>query len=72
MVHEDDERCMDEGRNPCEGPVEPRMHPHTWKLWPRCEKHFNSWLFELEGIQRRYGGDLAPSNFDPTYAGETW
>ena len=64
--------CMDRGDGDCEGTVEPRIHPQTYKLWPRCDKHFESWLDFLEGVERRYGGDLAPSDFDPTYAGETW
>ena len=73
MVHEDgNERCMDRGDGDCEGTVEPRIHPQTYNLWPRCDKHFVSWLDFLEGVERRYGGDLAPSDFDPTFAGETW
>lgn len=57
----------------CQGPVEYRLPlSGTGRAFPRCEFHWEKRLDEQERINRRYGGDVPPSDFDPTYAGEHW
>ena len=39
----------------------------------RCDSHESEHQDVLDGISRRYpDSDVAPSWFDPTYAGESW
>lgn len=65
-------QCM-EGEEGCDGPVEYRVAlSPTGRSFPRCEKHWQKRLDRQAVIRRRYGGDVAPADFDPTYAGETW
>jgi hypothetical protein len=40
--------------------------------FPRCDYHWGTRLVEQDRINSLYGGDLAPSTFDPADAGETW
>ena len=43
--------------------------------FPRCDKHYQAYADRLrpvmDDIRRRYPKQ-APSDFDPTYAGESW
>ena len=56
----------------CEGPVEYRMPlSGTGKSFPRCDKHWEKRLDVQQGINERYPTH-APSDFDPSYAGESW
>ena len=67
-------RCLqDYGDGTCDGPVERRdaLSP-TGVRHPRCDRHWGARIVEQERINREYGGVVAPSTFDPSYAGETW
>ncbi len=70
MSHEN--TCMDAHKGDCAGPVEMRMRMSDWKEFPRCDHHADAWYDEQERIQRTYGSVSAPSDFDPSYAGERW
>jgi len=67
--------CLDAGPDPsgCEGPVEYHSNPYSdsFKAWPRCEKHYSAYVDRMQGIAQRYPTN-APSDFDPSYAGEVW
>jgi hypothetical protein len=65
--------CLnDRGGGTCRGPVEYRMPlSGTGRSFPRCELHWEERLAEQERIDARYP-TFAPSNFDPSYAGERW
>lgn len=65
--------CLDGGmEGDCEGPVEYRMPlSGTGRSFPRCEKHWDARLIRQEEINSRYPHN-APSDFDPSYAGEAW
>lgn len=59
----------------CEGEVEYRpalSFSGTW--FPRCDYHWSERLDTQDRLRRDYGvdSDVAPSNFDPSYAGESW
>jgi len=61
-------RCID-GPDDCAGPVEERWPGHGERTWPRCELHGR------ERQQREVDHEdstLAPANFDPAFAGESW
>jgi hypothetical protein len=56
----------------CEGPVEYHStDPGYRSAFPRCEKH---WLERLDREEeyRQFDTPVAPSWFDPSYAGERW
>jgi hypothetical protein len=56
----------------CEGEVEYRMPlSGTGKSFPRCEFHWDKRLIEQDRINATYP-TLQPSDFDPSYAGESW
>lgn len=63
--------CIDYDKT-CDGPVEYR-HPlsGTGRSFPRCEKHWDERLEKQEEIDNKYPYN-APSDFDPSYAGERW
>ena len=65
-------RCLDGPEN-CSGAVELRFTPDRddFRSFPRCEAHFERRLAQAER-NREYMSDVAPSWFDPTYAGERW
>lgn len=67
------EDCIEAGAA-CRGAVEYRMPlSGTGKSFPRCDKHWSDRLDVQESINRRYpDSPFAPSDFDPTYAGERW
>jgi len=66
--------CLDEhpDADGCVGPVELRypLSP-TGKWFPRCDKHWEERLEIQDGINQRYP-EHQPSDFDPSYAGESW
>lgn len=65
--------CLEDHDGLCEGAVEYRMPlSGTGRSFPRCSFHWDKRLEIQEGIQARYGGDLPPDDFDPSYAGERW
>ena len=67
----DPQECLEYGPD-CSGPVEYRMPlSATGRSFPRCDKHWDERLDVQEGINQRYPV-LAPSDFDPAYAGEHW
>ena len=66
--------CLDFHLGNCSGEVEYRMPlSGTGKSFPRCDQHWSERLDIQAGINRRYpDSPMPPSDFDPTYAGETW
>lgn len=70
------EDCLDfhSDADGCEGRVEWRMPlSATGKSFARCDKHWSDRLDVQEGINDRYpDSPFPPSDFDPTYAGESW
>ena len=67
--------CLDAFRGECEGEVEYRWPlSGTGKSFARCDLHWSERLDEQERINRLYApySDVAPSDFDPYYAGERW
>ena len=64
-------KCLD-ADSTCAGAVEYRMPlSGTGKSFPRCATHWSARLDVQAGINRRYPTH-APSDFDPSYAGESW
>ena len=64
--------CLNEHDGACDGAVEYRMAlSGTGRSFPRCEKHWEERLDIQDGINQRYPVN-APSDFDPSYAGEHW
>lgn len=65
--------CINAGPD-CDGAVEYRMPlSGTGQSFPRCDKHWDDRLETQRGIDERYpDSPHAPSDFDPTYAGESW
>ena len=49
------------------------MRPADWKSFPRCDFHQDQREQDRENSMERYADcDVAPSWFDPAYAGERW
>lgn len=70
-----DEMCVDfNEQDQCKGPIEfHSVDPGRATAWPRCEKHWVKRLERRENSMEKYeNSDVAPSWFDPTYAGERW
>ena len=66
--------CINSGPD-CEGDCEYRMPlSGSGKSFPRCDLHWSERLDTQERLRRDYGvdSDIPPSDFDPTYAGESW
>jgi hypothetical protein len=70
----DTTECLDRYLGDCAGAVEYRMAlSGTGRSFPRCDKHWSDRLDVQDGINRRYpDSPFPPSDFDPTYAGESW
>ncbi len=66
--------CIDRGRGDCSTKIEYRHAlSGTGVSFPRCDNHWEVRLHEQEKINDRYpDSPIAPSDFDPTYAGERW
>jgi len=65
------EACLEHGPD-CSGEVEYRMPlSGTGRAFPRCDAHWSKRLDEQDRINRTYP-QTAPSDFDPSYAGESW
>lgn len=63
--------CLD-GPEDCAGAVEYRYPlSGTGRSFVRCDAHWDKRLAVQEGIDRRYPSHQ-PSDFDPSYAGESW
>jgi hypothetical protein len=64
--------CLDGPAN-CAGPVEYVTTPdrRDGRAFPRCEFHFERRLDQAER-NLELTSDVAPSWFDPSYAGERW
>lgn len=70
-THTEQPCCLNHGPT-CSGAVEYRMPlSGTGRAFPRCEHHWSLRLVEQERIDRTYPVH-APSDFDPSYAGESW
>lgn len=66
-----DLRCLNEYLD-CAGAIEYRMPlSGTGRSFARCDKHWSDRLDVERGINERYPVH-APSDFDPSYAGEHW
>lgn len=65
-------KCLQESPQ-CQGVVEMRLSPdrEDMKAFPRCEYHWEKRLISAQQT-REYLSDVAPSWFDPAYAGERW
>lgn len=66
--------CLDAGPDGagCEGVIEYRYPlSGTGRSFPRCDKHWDERCQRQEEINQRYPHN-APSDFDPSYAGERW
>jgi len=64
--------CLQRHDGRCEGSVEYRMSlSGTGTSIPRCDYHWAKRLETEEEHNRKYPV-LAPSDFDPDYAGERW
>lgn len=62
--------CRDSHKSACAGPLEDyysAMGTHA----VRCRSHMNAHYEIINGINERYP-QHAPSDFDPSYAGERW
>ncbi len=69
----DKPECINDYDERCRGTIEYRMSlSGTGKPIPRCDLHWRERLDLQDEINSRYGGDLAPHDFDPAYAGERW
>ena len=66
--------CLDSHKGDCKGEV--KYHPSiagTGTMIPRCDKHYEALLeWHDEYSQVMPDSPIAPSWFDPTYAGESW
>ena len=68
-------QCMDErDDSPCQGPVAYHsVDPGRATAVERCAKHWADRLDRMSNSVERYANsDLAPSWFDPSFAGERW
>lgn len=66
--------CL-ESNSSCSGAVEYRYPlSGSGRSYPRCDKHWSDRLDTQDRLRRDYGvdSDVAPSDFDPTCAGERW
>lgn len=70
----DSPECLNAHDGSCRGPVEYRAPlSGTGRSFPRCDRHWEERLAEQERINERYpDSPIAPSDFDPAYAGERW
>ena len=68
-----DLECQDDGCGGCDcsGPVEMRWPGYGHRMYPRCEAHGAARLAREDAASRRYPV-IAPSDFDPSFAGESW
>lgn len=70
------DQCLEFHKGDCSGDVEYRYPlSGTGKSFVRCDSHWSERLDVQAGINQRYGfadSAMAPSDFDPTYAGERW
>lgn len=65
--------CLNAHDGKCNGPVEWRSTGDAYKAWPRCTFHGEKREEQYWNSMERYANsDVAPSWFDPTYAGEVW
>jgi hypothetical protein len=67
-------RCLEFHRGDCQGEVEYHsFSPGVQRAFPRCDKHWQERLDRRENSMERYAdSSVAPSWFDPSYAGERW
>lgn len=65
-------RCLQQGPD-CQGQVEYHLNPDRddLKTFPRCEFHQQKRLDQAAETMRKYP-KIAPADFDPMDAGETW
>lgn len=63
--------CLESGPD-CRGKVD-MWTTDGLRYWPRCDFHGERRLERYENSIERYANsDVAPSWFDPSYAGERW
>lgn len=72
------DKCLDRhaavnGGTSCEGEIEGDWSRSGLTFMSRCQTHRWEWLDRQAEIDERYpDSPHAPSDFDPTYAGERW
>ena len=67
--------CLD-GPQGCAGEVDERLtRSGSGMRFPRCEMHYAAYAERMDALhaetRRRYPA-MAPDDFDPSYAGESW
>lgn len=72
-IYGDPVTCLDDWNDDCEGEVAYHQNPYSdsFKAWPRCDKHYAAYIDRMQALAQRYPVN-APSDFDPSYAGEVW
>lgn len=69
----DAEECLNYNPDECRGPVAFHTTGDSLKAWPRCDFHQEQRQESYENSIERYANSsVAPSWFDPSYAGERW
>lgn len=66
--------CLNENAE-CKGPVDYWSSGSSMKSWPRCTFHGEKRIDQANdrsSMEYYADSDVAPSWFDPTYAGESW
>lgn len=64
--------CLDSGYElECQGEVLLCNPGYGFRRYPRCERHQAAKLAREDAASRRYPVN-APSDFDPSYCGESW
>ena len=65
--------CLEDHDGQCKGPVNWHTTGSRMKAFPRCDWHQERRQDRYENSMEKYAdSDVAPSWFDPTYAGEEW
>lgn len=72
-VNEEAMECLDDYQGGCGGEVAYHSNPYSdsFKAWPRCDRHYAVYIDKMQALAQRYPR-TAPSDFDPSYAGEVW
>ena len=73
MAIEENLECLNGHDGRCRGEVNWHTTGSRLKAFPRCDLHQEERQDAYENSMEKYAdSDVAPSWFDPDYAGETW